>query len=204
MSIAVPAGLDTVKGFMPEEEGRALFDAALAAPPGAMLEVGSYCGKSAVYLGSAARMRGAPLFSIDHHRGSEELQPGWAHHDPDTWDARAGAIDTLPFFRDTLRRFGLEDHVVAIVGRSARIAQYWGTPLSLVFIDGGHGPELALADYRGWAPKVCEGGTLAIHDVFPNPRDGGRPPFEIYRLALASGLFVEASATGSLRVLKRV
>jgi predicted O-methyltransferase YrrM len=204
MSFLSPLDLATVKGFMPETEGEALYAAAMSAPAGLMLEIGSYCGKSAVYLGVAARARGEILFTVDHHRGSEELQPGWAHHDPETWDARANAIDTLPFLRDTLRRAGLEDFVVPVVGRSAAIAAVWRTPLALVFIDGGHGMEPALADYRGWSRHVSPGGLLAIHDVFPDPKDGGRPPYEIYRLALTSGAFGEVSATGSLRVLKRL
>lgn len=204
MSFRPPLDLATVKGFMPDAEGEALFAAAMAAPAGPMLEIGSYCGKSAVYLGVAARERGGLLFTVDHHRGSEELQQGWAHHDPETWDGQAGAIDTLPFLRDTLRRAGLEDCVVPVVGNSAAIAAVWRTPLALLFIDGGHGLEPATADYRGWSPRVMLGGLLAIHDVFPDPKDGGRPPFEIYKMALESGQFTEASAMGSLRVLRRL
>lgn len=204
MRFRAPLDLATVKGFMPGIEGEALFAAAMDAPPGPMLEVGSYCGKSAVYLGVAAQQRGELLFTIDHHRGSEELQPGWAHHDPETWDMRAGAIDTLPFLRDTLRCAGLESYVIPVVGSSAAIAGVWATPLAFVFIDGGHGLEPALADYRGWSRHVMPGGFLAIHDVFPDPKDGGRPPFEIFCMALQSGHFAEAGSEGSLRVLRRL
>lgn len=197
--------IKSVKGFLDAEEGAALYDAALkAAAFGPLLEIGSYCGKSAVYIGVAARDAGSLLFTIDHHRGSEEMQPGWAHHDPATWDARAGVMESLPFLRDTLRRAGLEDVVVPIVGRSAAIARYWSTKLGFLFIDGGHSMDEAEADYRGWTPHVAAGGTLAIHDVFPNPKDGGRPPFEIYKMALGSRLFVETGAVLSLRLLRRV
>lgn len=204
MRFRAPLDLATVKGFMPGIEGEALFASAMDAPPGPMLEIGSYCGKSAVYLGVAAQQRGELLFTIDHHRGSVELQPGWAHHDPETWDMRAGAIDTLPFLRDTLRRAGLESCVIPVVGPSAAIAGVWATPLAFVFIDGGHGMEPALADYRGWSQHVMPGGFLAIHDVFPDPKDGGRPPFEIFCMALQSGHFAEAGSEGSLRVLRRL
>ena len=201
----LPIDIDTVKGFLDPAEGRALYDAALArAPLGSCLEIGTYCGKSAVYLGTACRAAGGVLFCVDHHRGSVENQPGWEWHDPETWDAAAGAMDTLPFLRATLRRAGLEDTVVPVVGRSAMIARVWTTPLSLLFIDGGHTMEAALGDYRGWTPHLMVQGVLAIHDVFPDPADGGRPPFEIYQRALASDLYEEIAAVKSLRLLRRV
>jgi predicted O-methyltransferase YrrM len=191
---------------MPADEGLALYDAALAAGvvAGPLLEIGTYCGKSAIYLGAAARERGTVLYTVDHHRGSEENQAGWEHHEPDLVDAETGRMDTLPVFRRTVHGAGLEDSVVAVVGDSTAVAATWGTPVSFLFIDGGHGPEPAHRDYEGWAPWVTLGGVLAIHDVFPDPADGGRPPFEIYRRALDSGGFDEIDAVGSLRALRRV
>jgi len=197
------------KGFMPEVEGDALhaaaFVAAAAVPGAPWVEVGSYCGRSTIWLGDAARSCGATLFAVDHHRGSEENQSGWEHHDPSVVDARVGKMDTLPFFRRSIHDAGLEDSVVGVVGRSPTVARSWSTPLALLFIDGGHGVEPARADYEGWTPHVALGGTLAIHDVFPNAADGGRPPYEeIYVPALDSGRFELASVTGSLRTLTRV
>lgn len=200
----LPVDIESVKGFLDPDEGCALHDAALAAAArGPCLEIGSYCGKSAVWLGTACKAAGGILFTVDHHRGSEENQPGRDYHDRDLWDAEAGALDTLPALRVTLRRAGLEDAVIPIVGRSATVARHWRTKLALLFIDGGHTMEAAFGDYSAWTPHVMPGGTLAIHDVFPNPEDGGRPPFEIYRLALASGLFEETAAVKSLRLLRR-
>ena len=188
---------------MPAEEGLALHDAARACPvPGPFLEVGSYCGKSAIYLGAAARATGRVLYALDHHRGSEENQPGWEWHEPDLVDPDLGVLDTLPTFRRTIHDAGLEGTVVAVVGESVAVAEQWSTELALVFIDGGHGVEPAHDDYTHWSPKVAAGGLLLIHDVFPNPADGGRPPYEIYRRALGDG-FVEQAAVGSLRVLRR-
>ena len=197
------------KGFMPADEGDALWDAAVAAGaaiPGApMLEVGSYCGRSTIWLGDAAERSGVVLFAVDHHRGSEENQAGWDHHDTEVVDDRIGKMDTLPFFRAAIHDAALEDSVIAVVGKSPLVADAWTTPLSLLFIDGGHGDEPAHLDYEGWTPHVAVGGTLAIHDVFPDPADGGRPPYEqIFRPALDSGRFELVSATGSLRVLRRV
>lgn len=191
-------------GFMPEEEGLALYRAGLhAAPLGPMLEIGSYRGKSAVYLGAAARGGSSVLYSIDHHVGSEEHQPGEGYHDPDLFDEDLGRINSLPDFLATIRMAELEDVVAPIIGSSPVIARTWSIPLSLVFIDGGHSDVAARADLEGWSPKIIPGGLLAIHDVFENPADGGRPPYEIYREALASGSFTDWDRTGSLRVLLR-
>jgi MMP 1-O-methyltransferase len=192
------------KGFMPDDEGLALHAAGRdGGSVGPLVEVGSYCGKSAVYLGAAARVGGTVLFSVDHHRGSEENQAGWEHHDPEVVDPDTGRMDTLPFFRRTIERAGLEDAVVAVVGDSPVIAANWRTPLGLVFVDGGHALDVVLADYEAWSPHVAAGGVLVFHDVFEDPRDGGQAPFEVWKRAVASGLFTPVSTTGSLRVLRR-
>ncbi|MGI9605856.1 MAG: class I SAM-dependent methyltransferase [Acidimicrobiales bacterium] len=196
------ARAECARGFMPPDEGLALHRHARACPvPGPFLEVGSYCGKSAIYLGTAAAATERVLFALDHHRGSEENQAGWEHHEPDLVDAEIGKMDTLPVFRRTIHDAGLEDTVVALVGDSARLAAVWETPLALLFIDGGHGSEPAHLDFEGWTPKLIAGGTLLIHDVFPDPAEGGRPPYEIWLRALDAG-FVEVDAVGSLRALR--
>jgi predicted O-methyltransferase YrrM len=197
----IMAAFEAAKGFMPADEGLALYAAAVRAGRLGLplLEVGTYCGRSTILLADAARAGGTVAVTVDHHRGSEEQQPGWEWHDPET-----GVIDTLPFFRRTLRAAGLEEHVVAVVGRSPRVAALWGRPLGLVFVDGGHTDEHATADYEGWAPHVAPGGLLVIHDVFEDPADGGQAPWRIYRRALESGAFEERTApTGSLHVLCR-
>jgi MMP 1-O-methyltransferase len=195
---------DAAKGFLPPDEAEALYDAAYdMAPHGLLLEVGTYCGKSATWLGAAARARGGQVVTVDHHRGSEENQPGWEWHDPELVDPAVGVMDTLPFLRRTLHAAGLEDVVTAVVGRSATVAGWWRTPLALLFIDGGHAKEHCIADYAGWAPFVQPDGLLAVHDVFDDPADGGQAPYEhIYLPALRDG-FVEVRHVGSLRVLKR-
>jgi MMP 1-O-methyltransferase len=190
-------------GFMPESEGLALHDAGLrAARLGPLLEIGSYCGQSAIYLGAAARACGTVLFSVDHHRGSEEQQPGQEYFDPRLLGPD-GRIDTLPTFRRTLAAAGLESVVIPVVGDSATIAAHWATRLGLVFVDGGHSEEAAQADYAGWSPFLCAGGLLVIHDVFTSPAQGGQAPYHVFRRALASGQFQEVAAVGSLRVLEK-
>ena len=192
------------KGFMPDDEGRLLFEVAadrLRLGPG--VEIGTYCGKSAIYLGAAARLAESTVFTVDHHRGSEENQVGWEYHDATLADPEFGLLDTLPAFRRTMKDAGLTDEVVAIIGRSTTVSAHWRTPLSLLFIDGGHTDEHAGNDYTGWARWVSRGGALVIHDVFPDPRDGGQPPYRIYLRALRSG-FEETFSLGSMRVLTRV
>ena len=191
-------------GFMPPDEGAALHAAALrAAGLGPLLEVGTYCGKSALYLAAAAGTAGTVVFTVDHHTGSEEHQPGWEYHDPALWNAGAGRLDTLPTLRRVLHGAGVEDRVIIVVGRSATVAAHWATPLGLLFIDGGHTDEAARLDLAGWAPHVAPNGLLLIHDVFADPADGGQAPYRIYRAALESGCFTDGTPTGSLRVLRR-
>lgn len=192
---------ERVRGFMPLAEGLALHEAAHMAPPGPIVEIGSYCGKSAVYLGTAAEERGGLLVTVDHHRGSEENQPGWEYHDPTLVDT-SGRLDTLPHLRATLAEARLEDCVVPVVGRSRQVAGLLDLRLAMLFIDGGHTEEAARTDYECWSAKVAAGGVLAVHDVFPDPADGGQAPYHVYLQALADG-FVDESVTGSLRVLRR-
>ena len=203
MRTELRAAAEAARGFMPPDEGLALHDAAASLTvAGPLLEIGGYCGKSGIYLGAAAQERGTVLFSVDHHRGSEENQPGWEWHEPDLVDQSVGKMDTLPLFRRAIHDAGLERTVIAVVADSPTLAAHWTTPLALLFIDGGHGEEPAHRDYELWTPHVRTGGLLCIHDVFPDPADGGRPPYEIYCRALDSGRFADVSATGSLRVLR--
>ena len=197
---------DTVKGFMPREEGLALFEFALAhggrSHRGTWLEIGAWCGKSAVYLGAAAEATNSVLYSLDHHHGSEENQSGWEHHDAALVDPADGRLNTLPAWQRTIAEAQLESTVIGLVGPSVVVAAHFNQPLDLLFIDGGHGHDVAWADYEHWAPKVVSGGLLLIHDVFEDPRDGGRPPYEIYRAA-RDGDFRDVAHEGSLRVLQR-
>ena len=195
---------EQVTGFMPADEGRALYDTALRyLGDGVGVEIGTYCGKSTVLLGAAAQQSGGVVYTIDHHHGSEEHQAGWEYHDASMIDSVTGLFDTLPTLRHTLDAAGLDDHVVAIVGKSAVVARGWRMSLRLLFIDGGHTEEAAQRDFDSWARWVDVGGALVIHDVIPDPRDGGQAPFHIYQRALNTGDFHEVLATGSMRVLER-
>jgi len=196
--------INDIKGFLDPEEGRGLYDIALEASRlGPCLEIGSYCGKSAVYIGSACRENGAVLFSIDHHRGSEEQQAGEEYFDPALFDFKTFSMDTFPLFRRTLAMAGLEETVVPLVSRSEIVARSWETKLSLVFIDGGHAFETARTDYDCWARHIVPGGYLLIHDIFEKPEEGGQAPWEVYKIAMASGRFEELPRIRTLGVLRR-
>ena len=200
----LPIDPDSVKGFLDPLEGERLYELALlTAPLGPCLEVGSYCGKSTLFLGEACRESEQLLFAIDHHRGSEEHQLGEAYHDPELYDLAAEKMDSFPEFRRTIDRAGLNDTVVPVVAGTGLAGRYWQTPLGMVFIDGGHSEVAALADYRTWAPCLVAGGILAIHDIFPDPADGGQAPFKIYQLAVASGLFEPLETIRTLGALRK-
>jgi MMP 1-O-methyltransferase len=201
----LPSDIDQIKGFLSGAEARALYDSALeASAAGAVLEIGSYCGKSTIYLGLACQQNGSTLFALDHHRGSEEHQQGECFHDPALFDPGEGLLDTFREFRRNMRRAALDDTVVPIVSDSETTARHWRTPLAMVFIDGGHSLDAALADYRCWAPQLKRGGILAIHDLYPSAHDGGQAPLAIYRMALASGLFEATGRVDSLGLLRRL
>jgi predicted O-methyltransferase YrrM len=201
----LPPTIDQIKGFLAADEAQALYDQALqASPRGAVLEVGSYCGKSTIYLGLACRRHGGTVYALDHHRGSEEHQPGEFFHDPDLYNPGDDVMDSFGEFRRNIRRAGLEETVVPVVADSATAARHWQTPLAMIFIDGGHSLDAALTDYRCWVPHLIRGGILAIHDLFASAEAGGQAPHAIYRLALASGLFESLGQVNSLGLLRRL
>ena len=194
---------------MPGEEGDALFAAAIEAghscPGLPFVEIGSYCGRSTVWFGEAARQCNTVLHAVDHHGGSEENQPGWEWHDETLVDSATGRLNTLPHFERTMQSAQLTHVVKAVVADSPVVAAEWKEPIAMLFIDGGHGREVARNDYMLWTPHVCIGGTLAIHDVFSDPALGGQAPYEeIYLPAKSSGKFIDLSNTGSLHILRRV
>jgi MMP 1-O-methyltransferase len=193
-----------IKGFLDEDEAERLFCLALSASKiGPCLEIGSYCGKSAIYLGTACKENKSVLFSLDHHSGSEEQQPGQEYFDPDLLNQATGKIDTLRLFRKTIDDFDLENTVVPVIGRSEVVGSSWNTPLSLLFIDGGHAYESVLNDYQIWAKHVMKYGYLVFHDIFPDPSQGGQAPYLVYQQAVASGLYEVLPVFKSLGILKK-
>lgn len=205
MRINLPIDINTVKGFLDPIEGEALYlYAKQYVRNDPCLEIGSYCGKSSVYLGSAVKENGQKLYSIDHHKGSEEQQPGEEYFDSDLINAEGNGIDTLPFFLETIEKSKLDKFVIPIVSTSEEAYQDFTLNFDMVFIDGGHSEKAAQKDYELWSQRINKGGLLAIHDVFPNPEDGGRPPYNIYKRALESGTFKKIEMIKTLGLLMKV
>lgn len=191
------------KGFLPEDEAAALRSAAAEAPVGLWLEVGTYCGKSTVHLGAVAQQRGAHLVTVDHHHGSEENQPGWEWHDQTLVDPHTDRLDTLPTLRHTLAAANLEQSVSVLVATTQQVATWWSSPITFLFLDGNHTEAVAQHDYSAFSRFVVCGGLLAVHDVFPDPRDGGQPPWRVVQRALREQTFSQIQEYGSLRILQR-
>ena len=189
---------------MDEDEAKRLYSIALmAAENGPVIEIGSYCGKSAYLIGSACKEKDSILYSIDHHKGSEEQQPNEEYFDPDLFDPKLSRVNTFPFFQETISRASLENTIVPIVASSNTAGKMWRTPISMLFIDGGHSFEAARNDYLTWACHIKTNGFLVIHDIFKDPEKGGQAPLQVYEMALKSGEYEALEMTKTLGVLKR-
>jgi len=195
---------ERIRGFMDRSEADRLYEVSLeAAAMGPVLKIGSYCGKSGYVIGSACMQHGSVLFSIDHHRGSEEQQPGEQFFDPDLFDPVLSRVNTLPFFLETIEKTGLGNTIVPVVADSKLAGKMWKTPLAMVFIDGGHSFEAVANDYSIWSSHLIHGGFLVFHDIFWDPEKGGQAPRRVYESAIDSGNFHVLEMTHTLGVLKR-
>ena len=180
--------IEEIKGFMPNHEGEALMSwAKTFSKIGPLVEIGSFCGKSSIYLGLAAKEKNQVVFTIDHHKGSEEHQLNEEYFDTEIYDESLNSVNTFPLFLKNIRIFDLEDSVIPIVSSSASVAKGWNKNLGMVFIDGSHSLESATLDYESWGSHIKNGGALVIHDIFEDPNLGGQAPYEIYKRALNDG-----------------
>tara|TARA_B100000482_G_scaffold190113_1_gene172748 strand:- start:1130 stop:1732 length:603 start_codon:yes stop_codon:yes gene_type:complete len=176
-----------IKGFMPEHEGKALYKwARKFSEYGPLLEIGTYCGKSSMFLSEGAQANNQYVYTIDHHMGSEEHQVNEEYFDIEIFDELSKRINSFPLFLKNINNFGIKN-IVPIVNESSLVAESWNSPLAMVFIDGGHSLETAMNDFISWHEKIISGGALVIHDIFENPEDGGQAPYEVYMHALKNG-----------------
>jgi len=194
-----------VKGFLSDKEAKKLQELFLKVHHlGSVLEIGTYCGKSTLNFALIAKKIDGLIYTVDHHTGSEEHQLGEEYHDEDLYDKRLKKFNTLPEFLKNLRSSNLGRFIIPIISKSSDASKTFSESISLLFIDGGHSLEAALCDYNSWKDKICSGGLLVIHDVFPNPQDGGRPPFEIYSKAQKSKQFEDLGIYETLGILKKI
>ena len=193
-----------IKGFLPPSEAELLFRiAAEQAKKGPLLEVGSYCGKSAVYLGFAADLYGTDVYTVDHHKGSEEHQKGEAYFDEELYDVSAKSPNTLPHLKKTLEISRLTRVVTPIVERSEILASRWQAPLALIFVDGGHGEQQAMNDCLLWAEHLMVDGVMAIHDIYEDPSQGGQAPYKAMLAVKERFGLMEVARVDSLVILTK-
>ena len=194
-----------IKGFLSDKEAKKLQELFLKVHHlGSVLEIGTYCGKSALNFSDVAKDVNGIIYTVDHHTGSEEHQLGEEYHDSELFDERLKKFNTLPEFLNNLKSKKMAKFIIPIIDKSQNASNFFSEKISLLFIDGGHSFETALSDYNAWKDKICADGLLVIHDVFPNPKDGGRPPYEIYTLARESKEFDDLGIYETLGILKKV
>lgn len=154
------------------------------------VEIGSYCGKSTLWIASTA----LHVVSIDPHRGNPEMAPGRECHHPDVWDDEIGAVDSTPALRRTLRRSGLEPKVSVVAAPSGTVAGWWNQHIGFLFIDGSHDAPDPVLDFNDWHSHV--NGFIAFHDT-PIPAVA-----DACRAALAAGWQL-VDSVASLKVFGR-
>ena len=186
----IDSEIDNLKGFMPKHEGIALTKwSEKFSSIGPIMEIGSYCGKSAIYLSKGAILNDQLVYTIDHHFGSEEHQIKEEYFDSEIFDYKNQRVNTLPLLIKNINKIQVKN-IVPVVSNSVDIASKWNAKLGMVFIDGGHSFKAANNDYVSWSTKIKKNGALVIHDIFENPDEGGQAPFEIFQKALKNNFEV--------------
>ncbi len=190
-----------VQGYLHEIEGYALFALAARGPgEGAIVEIGSFMGRSTCWLAagtqSASREK---VVAVDHFTGSPEHQPGASHAVKEIADEGT----TYRRFQENVRAAGLEEWVEARRAGSLEAVKNWKGPIRLLFIDGDHSYEASRADFDAWTPHLVSGGVVALHDV--GAWEGVTRFFgEVASGKHGEGRYREVMGVNSLRVLERV
>jgi predicted O-methyltransferase YrrM len=175
-----------IEGWLSEPQGRALYAAAAACSGrGAIVEIGSWKGRSTVWLAHGAAVAGQKVLAIDPHVGSRE--------DPHE--------RTLDAFLANLERAGAAASVEPLVMTSAEAVRRIDGPVELLFVDGDHSPEGARSDADRWLPRVMEGGTVMFHDVATSGYSGPRRVFQ--QRICRSRQFHRIRRVGSMAIAER-
>jgi predicted O-methyltransferase YrrM len=175
-----------VEGWLSDEQGRALYRAAAATTGrGAIVEIGSWKGRSTIWLASAARLTGRCVYAIDPHTRSNE--------DP--------LANTLAEFRANLERAGVSDAVRPLITTSAEAVAILEDPVELLFIDGDHSYDAVERDVELWLPRLIEGGVVLFHDVTTTAYSGPRRVFR--RHVCLDSHFDSIRRVGSMTVARK-
>lgn len=176
---------NSIKGFLDLNEGIALYkEVKRVSKNNFCVEIGSYCGKSACFIGQACKENGSLLITIDHHEGSEEQQLGELYFDPEVYDEKLGRVNTLPLLKKNIAKFNLDNVVKPLVMDSISASRIVDNNADLIFIDGSHTFESAESDYELWKNKIRKGGILAIHDIYDSEEEGGQAPNKVFKQSL--------------------
>ena len=193
-----------VKGFLAHEEGILLYEMAKKyCTKSFAVEIGSYCGKSACYIGQACKTKGTHLITIDHHRGSEEQQFGEEYFDSEEYDYKNNRVDTLPTLLRNISKFELDEHIRVVVDNSESASKKIKGEIDFLFIDGSHTFASARNDYESWKNKIRAGGILTIHDIYDSEEEGGQAPREIFEKAITED-FTLVKRVNSLVALEKI
>jgi len=145
-------------GWLAEGEGQLLYNLAKKCDRGAIVEVGSWKGKSTIWLASGSKKgKKAIVYAIDPHIGSPE------HH------KMFGKVWTFEEFKKNIKKAGVDDIIVPMVKKSEEAAKNFDKPVGLAFIDGAHEYDMVALDYSLWFPKMVDGGVMAFHDTILSP-----------------------------------
>jgi predicted O-methyltransferase YrrM len=175
-----------VDGWLSDAQGRALYEAAARVTGrGMIVEIGSWKGRSTVWLGHGARRAGARVHAVDPHVNSRE-------------DPHANTLDA---FTSNILRAGVAGNVETLVMTSAEAAAKLKGGVELLFVDGDHTVEGARADAAIWLPRVIEGGTVMFHDVATSGYSGPRRVFQAH--ICRSSQFQSVRRVGSMAIAER-
>lgn len=159
LSIPILNRMKKIEGWLDEEEADLLLsmcNRALLSLPGesAVVEIGSFCGRSTVVLASVVQSLGAQtkVYAIDSHDGLVGAAGQWT----------TSLGSTLRVFRRNIAENGLTTVVEAIVKRSYDVN--WDKPIAFLFIDGLHDYGNVSRDFHHFERSVIPGGYIAFHD----------------------------------------
>ena len=177
-----------VKGFLSDKEAKKLQELFLNVHHlGAVLEIGTYCGKSTLNFAHVAKKINGLVYTVDHHIGSEEHQLGEEYFDQENFDETLNRVNTIPLLQKNLEEVKEITNIIPIIGDANTISQSWQTRLGMLFIDGSHSFESANNDYENWKHLIEKHGALAFHDIYEDPSKGGQAPYKVFQKAIDDG-----------------